>query len=65
MRGLWFYTQNEGFCVPLMENLLEKGFIVLPEGPKADVLSLTPPLIANAVQFRKILNAITLQLENG
>ncbi len=65
MRGLWFYTQNEGFCVPLIENLLEKGFIVLPEGPKADVLSLTPPLIANAVQFRKILNAITLQLENS
>jgi 4-aminobutyrate aminotransferase-like enzyme len=65
MRGIWFYTQNEGFCVPLMENLLEKGFIVLPEGSKADILSLTPPLIATAAQFRKILNAITLQLENS
>ena len=65
MRGLWFYTQNEGFCVPVMENLLEKGYIVLPEGANADVLSLTPPLIATAAQFRKLLNAITLQLENG
>lgn len=65
MRGLWFYTQNEGFCITLMESLLEKGFIVLPEGDKADVLSLTPPLIASAVHFRKILNAIILQFENS
>jgi 4-aminobutyrate aminotransferase-like enzyme len=64
MKGIWFYSQEEGFCVSLMENLLENGFIVLPEGPRADVLSLTPPLIANAGQYNKILNSIISILEN-
>ena len=64
MKGIWFYSQEEAFCVSLMETLLENGFIVLPEGPRADVLSLTPPLIANAGQYNKILNSIVSILEN-
>ena len=64
MKGIWFYSQDEAFCVSLMETLLENGFIVLPEGPRADVLSLTPPLIANAGQYNKILNSIVSILEN-
>ncbi|WP_130610145.1 aspartate aminotransferase family protein [Fluviispira sanaruensis] len=63
MRGIWFYKQNEGFSVPLMERLLEAGYLILPEGPRADVLSLTPPLIAKAEHFEKILNALVLELK--
>ena len=58
MKGLWFYKETEGFCVGLMEKLLEKGFIVLPEGAQADVLSLTPPLIMTAKEFQKIYGAV-------
>lgn len=64
MRGLWFYTQNEGFCISLMENLLDNGIIVLPEGNKTDVISITPPLIATSKHFKIILNKIMTQLEN-
>lgn len=63
MRGIWFYTKEEGFSVPLMENLLESGFLVLPEGNRADVLSLTPPLIAKASHYNKILNSLLTHLE--
>lgn len=58
MRGLWFYSQPPGFCVPMMEYLLNKGFIVLPEGEKADVLSLTPPLITKAQDIKKLLKEV-------
>lgn len=57
MRGLWFYRSPQGFAVWLAEELLALGFLVLPSGPRGDVLSLTPPLIATHVEFRKILNA--------
>jgi 4-aminobutyrate aminotransferase-like enzyme len=55
MRGIWFYKNNEGFCVPMMEYLLENGIIILPEGEKADVLSITPPLITKAKDVKKLL----------
>jgi len=55
MRGIWFYKQKNDLCVSLMQELLERGFIVLPEGSKVDVLSLTPPLIAKATHYKKIL----------
>lgn len=55
MHGIWFYDQNEGFAVPIMNELLERGFLVLPEGPRADVLSICPPLIAKAGEYRKFL----------
>lgn len=58
MRGIWFYKQKNNLCVSLMQELLERGFIVLPEGKKADVLSLTPPLIAKATHYKKILASV-------
>ncbi len=58
MRGLWFYSQQEAFCVTLMEKLLALGFIVLPEGSRADVLSLTPPLITKAEHMKKLLKEL-------
>jgi 4-aminobutyrate aminotransferase-like enzyme len=64
MRGLWFYSQKEGFCVEMMEYLLEKGFIILPEGPRADVLSVTPPLITKAKDLRILLKEVAKYLIN-
>ncbi len=58
MKGLWFYSQREAFCVPMMEYLLAKGFLVLPEGERADVLSLTPPLVILPEHFRSLFKTI-------
>lgn len=60
MRGIWFYTQEEGFCTILMEKLLRQGFLVLPEGERADVLSITPPLVTKAQHMRKLLKELIL-----
>lgn len=62
MRGIWFYTQKEGFCVSLMEKLLERGFLILPEGNRADVLSITPPLITKASHIKKLLKELFVVL---
>ncbi|WP_158998335.1 class-III pyridoxal-phosphate-dependent aminotransferase [Pigmentibacter ruber] len=64
MKGLWFYKSDAAFCVPLMEQLLNHGFIVLPEGERADVLSFTPPLIIKAEHFNKIFKTILQLLKN-
>lgn len=58
MRGLWFYNQKEAFCVSLMEQLLQNGVILLPEGERADVLSFTPPLIVNSEHFNKVFKLL-------
>ncbi|WGL60542.1 aspartate aminotransferase family protein [Pigmentibacter sp. JX0631] len=65
MKGIWFYKSDAGFCVPLMEQLLNHGFIVLPEGERADVLSFTPPLIVKANHFNKIFKTIIQLLKNS
>lgn len=62
MRGIWFYNQQEGFCVTLMNKLLECGYLVLPEGPRADVLSLCPPLIAKKSHYKKLLDVLIYHL---
>ncbi len=55
MRGLWFYRSPEGFAAKLADQLLDEGFLVLPSGPRGDVLSFTPPLIATAQDYKKLL----------
>lgn len=61
MKGLWFHSAPEGFGATLMSALLEEGFITLPSGPRGDVLSFTPPLIATEAHHAKVL-AATLKL---
>jgi acetylornithine/succinyldiaminopimelate/putrescine aminotransferase len=53
MRGLHF-PGRRGFGAHLMFSLLEEGFLVIPSGRNGEVLSLTPPLIAKAEDFRKL-----------
>lgn len=61
MNGLWFFQARPGFVPHLAEQLLFKGYLVLPSGMRGDVLSFTPPLIATAREYRSVLKA-TLQL---
>ena len=58
MFGFWFYQSTPGFAAVLAEQLLELGFVVLPSGPRGDVLSFTPPLIATADHFAKLYKAL-------
>lgn len=51
MLGFWFYGSPAGYAAWLAEQLLQKGFILLPSGPRGDVLSFTPPLIVKASDF--------------
>ena len=62
MHGLWFYNANPGFAAHLAEDLLLKGFLVLPSGPRGDVLSFTPPLIATTEHYAKLLRALEILL---
>lgn len=58
MHGLHFYSQSKGFAMVLTEELLKRGFVTLPEGRNADVLALTPPLIAQASHYKKIFHSL-------
>lgn len=58
MRGLWFPAAPAGYAAGISEKLLHLGFITLPSGPRGDVLSFTPPLIANHSDFDRALKAI-------
>lgn len=58
MRGLWFPAAEGGFAAQISEQLLHLGFITLPSGPRGDVLSFTPPLIARGRDFDLVLKAV-------
>lgn len=58
MHGLWFFHQPKGFAVFLTEELLKRGFLTLPEGENADVLALTPPLIAQSSHYKKLFHSL-------
>lgn len=53
MRGINF-PGRRGFGAYLMFELLKEGFLVIPAGGRGEVLSLTPPLIAQARDFKKL-----------
>lgn len=59
MRGLSFSGKTPGFAFTLTQKLLDEGFILLPCGENGDVLSLTPPLIAKATDYRKLFKALS------
>lgn len=58
MRGLWFFASAPGFAAWLMEELLVRGFVLLPSGERGDVLSLSPPLVATHEHFNKLYDAL-------
>jgi len=45
-----------------IQNLLRLGFILLPEGEHANVISLTPPLTITEGQLRKAIRALAAEL---
>jgi 4-aminobutyrate aminotransferase-like enzyme len=65
MVGLWFWKSPPGTAAQISERLLKKGFVTLPSGTRGDVLSLTPPLVATQLHFRKTLEAVVEILTEG
>lgn len=60
MKGMHFRDAQPGYAFELSKKLLKQGFITLPSGENGDVLSLTPPLIAKAKDYGRLLNSIQL-----
>ena len=46
----------------LVQMMLERGFILLPEGEHGNILSLTPPLTITEAQLRRTLRAVAEEL---
>ncbi len=51
-----------GNAVPLVEKLLQKGILALPEGSRNEVVGLTPPLVISKRQLSCCLDAISCVL---
>jgi 4-aminobutyrate aminotransferase/(S)-3-amino-2-methylpropionate transaminase len=51
-----------GDAVPIVEKLLQRGVLVLPEGSQGEVLGLTPPLVITKRQLNFCLEALALVL---
>ena len=64
--GLMFGLQldQEGAALSATRNLLERGYLVLPAGPKADVLQLIPPVVLDDPLFDGFVLALRQTLES-
>jgi 4-aminobutyrate aminotransferase-like enzyme len=51
--------------VNVIKRMLARGFVLLPEGEYANVISLTPPLIISEAQIRTTIRALREELENA
>ena len=62
MGGIEFLDADGGpgtaLSLGLMKDLLKRGFLVLPEGPRAEVLGFTPPLTIPQAELRRALRAL-------
>jgi 4-aminobutyrate aminotransferase-like enzyme len=65
MWGFWFYNGKPGCAAWLSEELLQEGFLVLPSGPRGDVLSMTPPLIAKQKDYELLFQRLELILSRA
>ncbi len=50
-------------AVNVIQRMLARGFILLPEGPDGNVISLTPPLVIKAAQLRSTVQALAQEIE--
>lgn len=57
-------SPSGSLVLELVQALLQRGLIVLPEGQHGEVLGLTPPLIVTAAQLRGALEIIETELRN-
>lgn len=53
---------NESLLI--IKRMLSRGFVLLPEGENANVISLTPPLIINEAQLRATAQALGQEMED-
>jgi 4-aminobutyrate aminotransferase-like enzyme len=53
---------NEALLI--IKRMLARGFVLLPEGEHANVISLTPPLIINAAQLRATARALGQEMQD-
>jgi len=44
---------REQDCAPWCRRLLDAGVLALPEGPRGEVLGITPPLVIRPAQLRR------------
>ncbi len=61
-------TRNDGSpdtnrSLAVIKRMLARGFVLLPEGEHANVISLTPPLIISEAQIRATATALRKELE--
>ena len=54
-----------GHVVPLVEKLLQRGILALPEGSRNEVLGLTPPLVITKRQLSFCLEALGSVISHG
>ncbi len=48
-----------GNAVPLVEKLLQRGVLALPEGDHNEILGLTPPLVITKRQLEWCIHVVT------
>jgi 4-aminobutyrate aminotransferase-like enzyme len=54
-----------GNAVPIVEKLLQRGILALPEGSRGEVLGLTPPLVITKRQLDHCLVALGDSVSHG
>lgn len=63
LQGIEFADAVQPHAIRLMEGLLQRGIIALPEGPAAEVLALTPPLVITDQQLDHALQQIQVLIQ--
>ena len=48
----------------IIKRLLQRGFVLLPEGEHGNIISLTPPLTISKPQLRRTVRALQIELSN-
>ena len=56
---------GEAIALTVTKRLLEEGFILLPEGEPANILSITPPLTIGKTHITRFIRALGLALEDA
>ena len=52
-------------AVPLVEHLLQRGILALPEGNHSEIVGLTPPLVITKRQLNHCLEVLASVISHG
>jgi 4-aminobutyrate aminotransferase-like enzyme len=58
MRGIKFIDKPVDYVAHLCQQMLSKGFLLLPDGEDSDILAINPPLIASIKEYNKLFAAL-------